>query len=119
MQADAREAGSRELVAPATEGAESPLDQPVTGSASRSAYHRKLAERLAKRFNQMHLYPADIAAALASEGVVDPAELGSLRNFMEQRRGKPVEMVSGAAIRTIEEQDAELAAMRSTADSDG
>lgn len=167
---DTREADSRELLSPATEGGASPLDQPVTGSASRSAlqeamsrswgavqsrhfaalvdevvrfqkiereqrvaseirgerskasqsaHHRKLADRLCniyaanpKRDNR----PA-FAAVLASEQVVDPAELGSLRNFMEQRRGKPVEMVAGAAIRTIEEQDAELAAMRSTGDS--
>ena len=42
-QADTREAGSREVQSPATEGGASPLDQPVTGSASRSALQEAMS----------------------------------------------------------------------------
>lgn len=39
-------------------------------------------------------------------------ELDSLRNFMQQRRGRKVVMVSGAAIRTIEDFDAQVERMK-------
>ena len=93
--ADIREAGSREHVLPATEGAESPLDQPVTGSASQSAYHRKLAEAMvdAEQAELKELHPKlyamwqnlsrkgaveRVTAVLASEKVVDPGQYKSL-----------------------------------------
>ena len=40
-------------------------------------------------------------------------ELDSLRNFMEQRRGRPVEMVAGAAIAEVERLEAEIKYMKS------
>ena len=79
-QADRREADSREVQAPATEGGIVPLDKPVTGSASQSAYHRKLGSYSAAQANndchmdekQYRSVEQAVAAVLASEGVVDP-----------------------------------------------
>ncbi|MEK0325287.1 MAG: hypothetical protein QQN63_06245, partial [Nitrosopumilus sp.] len=86
-QADTREAGSREVQSPATEGGASPLDQPVTGSASRSVYQQEVAEAIRAEVQvttEEEAFDA-IAAVLASEGVVDPEVVYMLDKVRAER----------------------------------